>query len=136
MTLTTGEIADRLVRTYLDTDPDPDIVEIFGDQVIAYHNYDKEPYRFDGAGFSKHLFERRAKSRRMISNYRVEDFKCHVAADAIIFTQATCGTLPDGTTMRIPVAVVWTVENGKIVDVNSVGDYAQRAAFEAAFEQA
>lgn len=136
MTLTPREIADRLVRTYLDIDPDPNIVEIFGDKVVAYHNYDKEPYHFDAAGFSQHLFERRAKSRRVISQYRVEEFKCHVAPDAIIFTQSTCGNLPDGTTMRIPVAVVWTIENGRIVDVNSVGDYEQRAAFENAFLEA
>ncbi len=133
MNLTPREIADRLVRTYLDIDPDPDIAEIFGERVVAYHNYDPAPFHFDAAEFSKHLFERRAKSRKVISNYRVEDFKCHVASDAIIFTQSTCGNLPDGTTMRIPVAIVWTIENGQIVDVNSVGDYRQRAAFEEAF---
>ena len=111
----------------------PNIVEIFADQVVAYHNYDKEKQYFDGPNFSNHLFDRRAKSRNVLRNYRVEDFKCHVASDAIIFTQATCGTLSDGSTIRIPVAVVWTVKDGRIVDVNSVGDYEQRAAFEQAF---
>ncbi len=132
MTRSVQEVADRLVGSYLNTNPDPDLADIFAPKVLGWHNFDQETVEYDGPGLANMLMQRRAEVRQVMPDFRVEDFKAHVARDAIIFTQVSTGTLGDGTPYRCPGCVVWSVEDGLIVSVNSVRDRAMNLGLEKA----
>lgn len=133
MSRSAEEVARRWVGSYLGHDPDPDPADLFASKVMGFHNFDDEKIEYDGRELADMLLNRRAKVKNLMSDFHVEDFKCHVADDAFIFVQTSAGTLPDGTPVRIPGAVIWGVEGGRIVSVNSVGDHMHRAAFEEAY---
>lgn len=132
MTRNVQEVADRLVGSYLNTNPDPNLAEIFAPKVLGWHNFDPEKVEYDGPGLAKMLMQRRAEVRQVMPDFQVEDFKAHVAQDAIIFTQVSAGTLADGTPYRCPGCVVWSVENGQIISVNSIRDRAMNIGLEKA----
>ena len=127
-----AELAKRFVGTYLNTDPDPKFEELLAPKVTAWHNFDAEKVTYDGAEFAKDWLLRREDARSLMRDFRVDDFKVHLADSAIIFTQTVTGTLPDGTRVRIPGCVVLGLEDGRIATINSVGDSKQREAFEKA----
>lgn len=135
MTRSVQEVADRLVRSYLNTDPDPNVAEIFAPKVLGWHNFDAERTEYDGQSLAKMLMERRAEVRQVMPDFEVQDFKAHVAKDAIIFTQVSTGTLKDGTPYRCPGCVVWSVEDGQIVSVNSLRDRAMNVGLEKALHE-
>lgn len=130
MTRTVQEVADRLVRSYLKTDPDPNLHEVFAEKVMGWHNFDAEKTEYHGPTLARDLMARRDEVRQAMPDFHIIDFKAHVAKDAIIFTQVSAGTLKDGTAYRCPGCVVWTVANGQIVSVNSVRDRAMNVGLE------
>lgn len=135
MTRSVQEVADRLVGSYLNTNPDPNLAEIFAPKVLGWHNFDAEKTEYEGPALAKMLMERRAQVRQAMPDFHVDDFKFHVADDAVIFTQVSAGTLKDGSPYRCPGCVVWSVENGQIVSVNSVRDRAMNVGLENALRE-
>lgn len=126
MPLSNSEIASRFTGTYLDTDPDPDFSDLFAPTVIAWHNFDPEKIEYTGDAIARFFIDKRAEMRAIIPDFRADEFRMHQAPTALVFTQTTRGTLPDGTEFAFPGAVVMEIENGKIVTINSVGDKQQR----------
>ena len=126
MTISVEEVARRWTGSYLDTDPDPDPENLFASKVLGWHNFDDEVVEYEGAKLANRLLGRRARIRNVIPDFRVEDFKLHIAESAFIFVQTSVGTRPDGVPFKIPGCVIWEVADGRIVTVNSVGDRAQR----------
>ena len=136
MTRTVAEVAKRFVGTYLDTDPDPKLEELYAAKVTRWHNFDPAKHEVRGRDIANQMVTRRALIRSVIPDFRVEDFKLHIAESAFIIVQTSAGTLPDGTPFRIPACVIWEVSDGQIVTVNSVGDSQQRRALEEVLDAA
>ncbi len=126
MPLSITEIARRFTGTYLNTDPDPEFRDLFAPTVTAWHNFDTEKVEYTGDAIADFFVQKRAEMRAIIPDFRADDFRMHEAMTALVFTQTTRGSLPDGTQFAFPGAVVMEIENGKIVVVNSVGDKQQR----------
>lgn len=126
MPLSISEIARRFTGTYLNTDPDPNFRDLFAPTVLAWHNFDAEKVEYTGEAIAQFFIGKRDEMRAIIPDFRADDFRMHEAPTALAFTQTTRGTLPDGTALAFPGAVVMEIENNKIVTINSVGDKQQR----------
>jgi hypothetical protein len=136
MTRSVAEVARRFVGSYLGTNPDPHFEELYAPKVLAWHNFDAKKVEYHGNELAKMQLERLAQVKRLMPNFRIQDFTMHVAESAFIFVQTWVGTLPDGTPVRIPGVVVWEVKDGQIITVNAVGDFKQREAMERALAAA
>lgn len=137
--LSIGEIANKWSEAYqgswLGADPDPENYELFAPKVMVFHNFRTDPVEYDGTALVDGVLERHARTKLLIPDFRAESFKLHVAESAFVFVITSVGTLPDGTLFRIPNAIIWEVEEGKIISLNSVGDHSQRAALDKAYAE-
>lgn len=131
MTLSVSEMAERFTGTYLNTNPDPHFRDLFAPTVIAWHNFDAKKGEYTADAIASFFIEKRAQMRELLPDFRADDFIMHESPTALVYTQTTRGTLPDGTEVAFPGVVVMEIENGKIVTINSVGDKQQRDAMEA-----
>ena len=87
MTKSVAEIARIWVGSYLlDSTPDPHFAELFAPRVKAWHNYDAERVEYNGHELANLMLQRREQLRRVMPDFRVEDFKLYVAEFAFIFT--------------------------------------------------
>lgn len=130
------EVAEICIGSYLlDRGPDPAFGEIFATTVIGRHNYDSGSVNYDGVRLAEEMLARRVQIDQLMPDFRVENHRLHIANKAFAFVHTSCGTLPDGTQVRIPACSIFEVEDGKIISVNSVSDFAHRAALESALEK-
>jgi hypothetical protein len=137
MTKTVEEIADICIGSYLlGKGRHPEFNNIFADKVLAWHNYDPAPMEFEGPVLGDYMMEMRARIDGLMPDCHVEDYKLHIANGAFVFVHTSCGTLPDGTSVRIPACSIFEVGDGKIVTVNSVSDRTHREPLEAALASA
>lgn len=130
---TVAEIADICIGSYLlGKGRHTEFGDIFADNILAWHNYDPAPMEFEGAVFADYMMEQRDRIDKLMPDCHVEDYKLHITDSAFAFVHTSCGTLPDGTDVRIPACSIFEVTGGRIVTVNSVSDRGHRAALEAA----
>jgi len=68
-----------------------------------------------------------AAFRSAVEGYRYENAVCSATDTGFVEEHDVCGTLPDGTALKIPACVVATVSDGKITEIREYLDTARAA---------
>ena len=69
-----------------------------------------------------------AAFRSVVQGYRYENAVCSATPTGFVEEHDVCGTLPDGTELRIPACVVAEVSDGRITRLREYLDTAKAAA--------
>jgi hypothetical protein len=126
MTMSVREVAERFAGTYMQTDPDPNFADLFASEFTHWHNYDVRADTFPGEFMASAMVRTLSLTNELMPDHKDELLYLHVADSAFTLAARATGTLPDGTKIDIPRALVGTVEDGKITKIDSWGDHAQR----------
>jgi ketosteroid isomerase-like protein len=131
--MTPSEIAKRLLEEY---DPEHPSDELYGDELISWHNYDEKEVRLLRDQLAVGAKGEHGALASVLSGFGYEDRKVYAAEDAVIVTHVMVGTLADGTKVRIPACQVHTITDGRISRMDVYMDSAQTHALAAAFAKA
>jgi hypothetical protein len=92
--------------------------EFLGEKVTIHH---VPPLEGDGVKDAKEFAgsapSEDAAYRRAMSDFHQEDVTVTVGADHVVLARTVCGTLADGTKLRIPIRNTYTVDNGTITAI-------------------
>src|SRR5438309_1397537 len=92
--------------------------EFLGDKVEIRH---VPPLSGDGVKDAKEFAASAptedAAYRKAMPDFHQEDVTVTVGADHVVLARTVCGTLADGSTLRIPIRNTYTVENGIITAI-------------------
>lgn len=113
------DIAERLFRAFAEDDADT-ARSLLAEDFTGTQN--------GGAPMDRDTLLKFAGAfRSVVQGYRYENAVCSATATGFVEEHDVCGTLPDGSELRIPACVVAEVEGGKITSIREYLDATKAA---------
>ncbi len=124
MTVSTEDLVRRFLGSYVATDIDPNVGDLFAPTMSVWHNYDAQRMTLPGAMYAKGMMWKIVGCTERVKDYRDTVDHIVVTEDKIVVAATATGTMPDGSALKISRCIILTLEDGLIAHVDSYSDHA------------